>query len=71
MVEKRAHQKTALQQQKKRAIIFRLCHDPHLSGTTDLKAAGARKIFIAEKQETSYYRFCGYGNNENTHLFDR
>lgn len=27
------------------------------------------KIFIAEKQETSYYRFCGYGNYENTYLF--
>ena len=42
-----------------------------LEGTIALKAAGARKIFIAEKQETFYYRFCGYGNYENTHLFAR
>jgi hypothetical protein len=40
-------------------------------GLARQKSDGAPKIFIAEKQETSYYRFCGYGNYENTHLFVR
>ena len=35
------------------------------------KKVGWGKIFIAEKRETSYYRFCGYGNYENTYLFVR
>jgi hypothetical protein len=35
------------------------------------KKSGRGKIFIAEKQETPYYRFCGYGNYENTYLFVR
>ena len=33
------------------------------------KNRNRKKFFIAEKQETSYYRFCGYGNYENTYLF--
>jgi hypothetical protein len=26
------------------------------------------KIFVAGQEEKSYYRFCGYGNYENTRL---
>jgi hypothetical protein len=32
------------------------------------KFSAKRKIFIAPNAEKIYYRFCGYGNYENTRL---
>jgi hypothetical protein len=38
------------------------------SGTEAQKNSAKRKIFVAPDAEKFYYRFCGYGNYENTHL---
>jgi hypothetical protein len=49
-------------------IFWFVPHWLEWKGPPDEKV-GSQKIFIAKKARTSYYRFCGYGNYENTYFF--